>query len=216
MIAQRDTYPGLGRYPTTVWETGVAFEDTYRVHLPDTAYAPDVGFIQVGLYVPGGERLRTADGRDAIRLAPVRVLSTPGDFPNPMHQDFANRIALIGYSLDRRVAHPGESIRLTLYWRALAEVEADYHVFAHVLGGEDQVWGRSDGWPAGSRTSTWSAGEVIRDERVLWLDERTPPRSYELEIGLYLPGEAPLPVVAEDGHWLAQRVLLSQVRVSDG
>ncbi|MCK4452107.1 MAG: glycosyltransferase family 39 protein, partial [Anaerolineae bacterium] len=67
MVAQRDTYPGLGRYPTTAWERGVAFADTYRVHIPETAYTPDVGYIQVGMYLPDGPRLTTPDGRDALR-----------------------------------------------------------------------------------------------------------------------------------------------------
>jgi hypothetical protein len=215
IIAQRDTYPGLGRYPTTVWRKSVAFADTYRLYIPDTAYAPDSGHVQVGMYLPGGARLTTPDGRDVIRIAPVRVLETAGDVPNPMRQDFANQVALIGYSLDRRVARPGETIRLTLYWRALATMENDYDVFAHVLGSENQVWARSDGWPGGSPTSSWLPGETIEDTRELTLDAQTPPYLYELEVGLYMPGEDPLPVVAGDGHWLGQRVLLCQVRVTD-
>jgi len=217
IIAQRDTYPGLGRYPTTAWQPGVAFADTYRVHVPGTAYAPDSGYIQVGMYLPGGPRLATPDGRDAIRLAPVRMVEKVSDVPNPMHHSFADQVALVGYSVDRRVVRPGETLRLTLYWRVLTELDADYSVFAHVLGGENQVWGRSDGWPAdGERpTSGWSPGETIEDTRELKLDPETPPYLYDLEVGLYVPGEGPLPVVADDGHWLAQRVLLSQIRVAD-
>ena len=50
MVAQRDTYPGLGSYLTTSWEPGAAFADVYRVHIPETAYTPDEGYIQVGVY----------------------------------------------------------------------------------------------------------------------------------------------------------------------
>ena len=92
----------------------------------------------------------------------------------------------------------------------------DYAVFAHVLGNENQIWARSDGWPSEGRapTSGWEPGEVIEDVRELTFDAATPPYLYQIEVGLYEPGAAPLPVVADDGHWLDQRVLLSQIRVA--
>ncbi len=218
MIAQRDTYPGLGRYPTTVWRPGVAFADTYRVRIPETAYTPDSGYIQVGLYLPGGARLTTPDGRDAIRLSPVAIRPRPGEFPNPLDANFGNRIALIGYTLDRRVARPGETIHLTLYWKALAPLQTDYTVFAHVLGVPDQVWSWSDGWPVEGRspTSLWSPGDVIEDVRALTIGQTTPPGFYDIEVGLYTVEEGRLPLLADEGHWLGDRVLLGKIRVVDG
>ena len=56
---------------------------------------------------------------------------------------------------------------------------------------------------------------TIEDVRELILDPATPPYLYDLEVGLYLPGQGPVSVVADDGHQLAQRVLLSQIRVTD-
>jgi hypothetical protein len=43
----------------------------------------------------------------------------------------------------------------------------------------------------------------------------TPPNFYDIEVGLYASGGDRLPVVAEDGHWLDSRVLLSRIRVVD-
>ena len=37
MVAQRDTYPGLGSAPTTAWDPGVVFVDRYRVDVPESA-----------------------------------------------------------------------------------------------------------------------------------------------------------------------------------
>jgi len=215
MIAQRDTYPGLGRYPTTIWEPGTAFADTYRVHIPETAYAPDVGYIQVGLYLPNGPRLTLPDGRDTLRLATVEIQPRPGKFPNPLNANFGNRIALVGYTLDRRVVRPGERISLTLYWQALAPIETDYNAFAHVLGMENQVWANSDIQPVNGAipTSQWQPGQVVEDVRALTVGLTTPPDFYDIEIGLYVPGKDRLPVVAEDDHWLGDRVLLSKIRV---
>lgn len=215
IIAQRDTYPGLGRYPTTAWEPGVAFADTYRVHIPETAYAPDVGYVQVGIYLPDGPRLTTPDGRDALQLATAEIQPRPGEFPNPVEANFGEQVALAGYTLDQRVVRPGETIRLTLYWRALAPMETNYSVFAHVLGVENQVWASNDGWPVKGNgpTGLWEPGRVIEDVRDLTIGLTTPPDFYNIEIGLYAPSGDRLPVIAEDGHWLDSRVLLSKIRV---
>ncbi len=215
MVAQRDTYPGLGRYPTTTWQPGAAFADTYRMRIPETAYAPDTGYIQIGLYLPDGPRLPTADGRDAVRLSTIAMRPRPGEFPNPLDANFGDRLALAGYALDRRVARPGETIYLTLYWKALAPMQANYAVFAHVLGVENQVWSWSDGWPVGgsSPTSLWHVGDVVQDVRELRIGETTPPGFYDIEVGLYTIEEGRLPLLAEDGHQLADRVLLSKIRV---
>jgi len=215
MVAQRDTYPGLGRYPTTAWEPGVAFADTYRMHVPETAYAPDEGYVQVGVYVSGGPRLFTSDGRDAVRLAEIEVEPLPGQFPNPLEANFDDKIALLGYTLDRRVAHPGETIHLTLYWQALTPMEENYSVFAQALSVGGEPWAHSDGWPAGGRSATghWEPGDVVEDVRQLRLGEAAPPGFYDVQVGLHSRGAGRLPVVAEDGRRLDNRVLLSKVRV---
>ena len=215
MIAQRDSHPGLGRYPTTAWEPEIAFADTYRVHIPETAYAPDTGYIQVGLYLPDGPRLTTDDGRDAVRLVTIEIQPHPGDLPNPMNVNFGDLVALVGYRMDRRAAHPGETICLRLYWQALAPIEADYRIFAHVLGVENQLWANSDSQPAGGTapTSRWQIGKTVEDFRELRLGLTTPSDFYDIEVGVYLPGEGRLPVIAEDGVQLGKRILLSKIRV---
>jgi 4-amino-4-deoxy-L-arabinose transferase-like glycosyltransferase len=218
MVAQRDTYPGLGRYPSTAWEPGLVFADTYRVHVPETAYTPDTGYIQVGIYAiapPGNPRLVTPDGRNAVRLEAVEVLPVEGEFPNALEANFGGKAALVGYELDRRVACPGETIRLTLYWRALALFERNYGVFAHVLGEDDQRWAWSDGWPVqgNAPTRTWEPGQIIEDVHELKIGETTPPGFYDIEVGMSAKDVGRLPVLAEDGHQLGKRVLLCKVRV---
>jgi hypothetical protein len=215
MVAQRDTHPGLGHYPTTAWEPEFTFAETYRVHIPQTAYAPDTGYVQVGLYLPDGPRLTTDDGRDAARLVTVEIQPHPGELPNPVNVNFDGLVTLVGYALDRRVAHPGEVIRLTLYWQALTPIEADYRIFAHVLGVETQLWANSDSQPAGGAapTSRWLPGETVEDVRTLTLGLTTPPDFYDIEVGVYHSDAGRLHVIAEDGVQLGKRVLLCKIRV---
>jgi hypothetical protein len=49
-IAQRDTYPGLGNWATTVWTPGRTFVDTYRLVLPAAAPSVSGAEILLGLY----------------------------------------------------------------------------------------------------------------------------------------------------------------------
>jgi hypothetical protein len=213
MVAQRDTYPGLGSYLTTMWQPGVAFADVYRMHIPEAAYAPDSGYIQVGLYLPDGPRLVTPDGRDALRLETVDILPHDSEFPNPLDANFDSKAALLGYTLDRRAVRPGETIRLTLYWRALAPMETSYSVLAQVVSGQDR-WSWNNGWPVEglAPTFTWEPGQIIEDVRELRMGDTTPPGFYDIEVGMY-SDEGRLQLVAEDGRLVGDRVLLSKVRV---
>jgi hypothetical protein len=215
LIAQRDTYPGLGRYPTTTWDPGTVFADTYRVQIPDTAYAPDRGYVHVGLYRPHGRRLLVGEGRDVVRLTRIMVDPRPGEVPNPVEINFENRILLRGYELDPRVAELGETVRLTLYWEPLTSIEEDYNVFAHVLGEENQIWANSDSplTDDGVRTSHWRAGVLVKEVRDLNLSEGTPPDFYDIELGLRAPGDGRLKILAEDGRKLGSRTLLTTLRV---
>jgi len=223
VIAQRDTYPGLGTYPTRLWRVGDAFTDRYVLNLPATVFAPCTGRFEVGLYdFSSGERLpaRGPDGQplgDNVRFHQIAVLPREDSpVPNRVHFDFEGQIALVGYNLDRRTAQPGETLHLTLYWRALAEMDKDYTVFTHVLGEEDRLWAQMDSQPQGGAapTSSWQVGQMTEDHYDLTLKPDTPPDVYDIEVGLYLAATGRrLGVLDKGGRLLDNRVLLSKVRV---
>ena len=218
MVAQRDTYPGLGRYPTTSWQPGSVFADTYRVEIPETAYAPDSIRVQVGLYRPGDGRLLNDAGSDTVQLAQILIDSRIGELPNSVDVNFGNQARLIGYGVDRRSVQPGDTVRLTLYWEAVGVMDTNYSVFAHVRGIENQVWARDEGWPVegSAPTSSWAPGQIVEDVRYLTIGETTPDGLYDVEIGMYDPEVNRLPIIAEDGHWINNRIHLSRVRVISG
>jgi len=217
-MAQKDTHPGLGRFPTSRWRVGDAIADTYRLPVPETAYAPSAGPLEVGLYLPEtGQRLPTSDGASNVRFASVTVRPREGTLPNPVRLNFGGKIALVGYDFDRRTSAPGDTLRLTLYWEALAPMEESYTVFAHVLGEGTQMWANGDGVPVNGRapTSTWQPGQVVEDAHDLTIGATTPPGVYDVEVGLYLlkTGKR-LRLLADDGFPLDTRVFLSKIRVS--
>ncbi len=67
LVAQSDAVPADWSRPTTGWLPGEYITDTHTLAIPDDAPAGDY-VLQAGLYSPGGERLTTPDGADAISI----------------------------------------------------------------------------------------------------------------------------------------------------
>ncbi|MCK4452161.1 MAG: hypothetical protein KAX26_16430, partial [Anaerolineae bacterium] len=223
ILAQRNTFPGLGSFPTILWQAGDAIADTYTLALPETTYAPSSAQLEVGLYdFATGERLLVygPEGEpagDNVRFEQIEVMPrSETGLPNPVHFNFGDKIALVGYEMDRRKVSPGEAVHLTLYWRGLIEMEDDYTVFVHLLREGDQIWAGVDRQPQGGTapTSTWGKGQVVVDEYELVIAPDAPPDVYEVEVGLYLAETGDrLDLLDQQGRLMGNRVLLSKVRV---
>jgi hypothetical protein len=219
--AQRHTYPGLGNYPTQWWEPGRVFADTYRVDLPETAYAPGQGEWRVGLFdLATGSRLEAFDiatGQsigDAASLGGLAVAARPGPAPNSVHLNFGGRIELLGYELDRRTLAPGEALQVTAYWQALAP-DADYWAFAHAVAVDGSIWAISDSAILPPVTA-WTQGEIVAETRSLTLAPDAPPGLYEVYLGVTRVdenGQSRLRLLAADGHELDDKVALTRIRV---
>jgi len=134
-----------------------------------------------------------------------------------MNVNFSDKLALVGYTLDRRVAQPGETLRLTLYWRALSSMTVNYDLFVHVLGEDNQIWANRDA-PLTDRavcTNRWVPGTLVEETRELRLVEATPSDFYDIELGLHASGRGRLSILAEDGRQLDSRLLLTKIRVEN-
>jgi 4-amino-4-deoxy-L-arabinose transferase-like glycosyltransferase len=220
VVAQRDTYPGLGLMPTRKWPVGRTLADTYVINLSPTTYAPGQASIEIGLYdYNSGERLLIVSGqqagKDALTLAPLTIVANAGDLPNPQTFNFGNQIELAGYEMDRRALAPGEALTLTLYWRGLKPMTTNYSVFAHVRGAGESLWAQSDSWPqdGAAPTAAWIPGETVSDIRALTLKPDTAPGVYDVEVGLYDENGNRLQLVLPDGRLTDNFVFLSKIRV---
>lgn len=218
IIAQRNVYPGKGTFPTSQWRPGDAFADTYRLEVLPTALAPTSAQLEVGLYHhETGERLPLHGGQgDAVRLGDLQVRAKSSGVPNPLKINLEDQVALVGYDLDRTAARAGETLHLTLYWQALAEMDKDYTVFAQVLGADHRLWAQRDAWPqdGAAPTSHWQRGQVIVDRHELVLDPEMPVGVNQLQVGIYLiETMRRLNVLGPGGHVRDNRVLLNPVRV---
>ena len=224
LVAQRDTFPGRGLLSATWLEPGARWADRYVLLLPDTAYAPDVTQIEVGLVATAsGERVPvgTPDGQllgDNVRFGRVEVHPREGDVPNPVWVDFGDRMALVGYDLDRRVVRPGETVNLTLYWQGLRPMDANYTVSTQLVDASQRKAAQLDGWPAdgAAPTATWEPGRLQTDVRPLEVYADAPPGPYDVRLAVYVLQDGAivhLPVIPTGGRMASDHVVLTRVRV---
>jgi hypothetical protein len=70
LVAQRDSAPQSGAYPTHLWQPGEFVPDSYSFDLPPGMYT-----VRLGFYDPEtGQRLLVAEtGADAVTIGPVDV-----------------------------------------------------------------------------------------------------------------------------------------------
>jgi hypothetical protein len=123
---------------------------------------------------------------DDIEILPTeRNFSSPEQVDISLEADFSGQATLIG--LDCAVncrAAPGDSVALTLYWRADAPFERNYTVFIHLLGPEETVLVNADHAPP-KPTQGWVHNEVVADPINLTIPAEMAPGDYAIEIGLY-------------------------------
>jgi hypothetical protein len=222
MVAQRDTHPGLGSFPSSQWQPGDRFVDQVRLHMPETMYAPGQAVLSLGLYVPNEYRLgiQAADGTglgDALPMTAVTLQPAAGELPNPMAHNFNDVAALVGYAYGRRVVAAGDELDVTLYWQALRPLAQDYMVEVWLCAEPCPRWqtppATATHFPA-QPTSSWVEGETVADEFAILLPETLPPGDYFIHVALIDPmTKEPQNVLAEDGHIVENRLLLSRVRV---
>lgn len=189
IAAQKDTYHGLGMFPSSHWPVGARFCDRYPLAVPDTAPAADSTTLAVGLYHANGERLTVTDGAghapgDEVRFPGPSISARPQD---SLTYEWGHKLGLIEYELDRTTLRPGESFKLGLRWQALEAMSADYAVTIQVVDANGAKIAQDDE-PLRSRsqpTSAWRVGTTMKDTRTIGISPDAPPGVYELRVGVY-------------------------------
>ncbi len=217
-IGQRDTYPGLGHYPTSFWQAEQVVLDTIPIPLEPEAIAPTRVRLDVGLYEQGEGRLRALNkAGQAVRGATIGwlKLTPPDDVPPPTeatNYELGELIALSGFDLNQT----SNELQVSLHWTCRSKTDQDYTVFVHLLGPDGSLVAQDDGPPVGGHypTSLWAPGEVIVDQRRLSI-KGLPSGAYQLRAGMYLleTGKR-LPVVEKTGGQLPEGAIpLARVHI---
>ncbi|MFQ6100125.1 MAG: ArnT family glycosyltransferase [Anaerolineae bacterium] len=148
------------------------------------------------------------------QATPERVTRLfPADY-TPAGYTLGSSVRLLGYRLDTADARPGGSVRLVVYWQALAPMETYYQVFVQLY--EGAMWGQLDITPGCGAlpTTRWEPGQIVRDEYTVPLAPSTPAGEIPLNVGMYsLDTVERLPIYGPDGAFVGDALQLALVRV---
>jgi len=222
VIGQVDSYPGGGKWPTTLLSPGDILADHYEVPIPPEAelsQAPTRLQVAAGLYnyFEPGRPGRPAFNMAGERIEPIIATAklVPWQWPEPPQDaaiNFFDKATLLSYHL----ADNQQSV--TLNWQANSDFDTDYTVFiqAWPINGGEYAAG-FDGPPVQGDypTSLWSPNEIIIDTHPLDLTMLA-SGTYNLLVGLYNPttGER-LPPFDSNGPLPDYAVNLGMLKVKE-
>ncbi len=210
VYGQAETPPAGGDLPTTAWQAGDHYHTTAMVPLAAWT-APGPYRLQVQLDDPRTATDYPASGPGTVSTSAMVPLTLPTLAPLPLPQEvrplnaaFSGVGTLSGYSLN---ADDG-NVTITLFWKALGPAATNYKVFVHALTGGSQVLADGDSEPVagGAPTTSWRAGELLRDPHHLTLLSGQAAALYE--VGLYDPvSGVRVAVGAAEGTVVAERAV---------
>lgn len=185
VLAQRNSYPGHGMLPTRLWRAGQTIRDTYWVPVPASAPAPSLAQIQVSFFRRETKRDLAAVDPNGNAVTPIigrfKIASSRTIEAHPQNRTdyvFGNQVALIGYDVR------AQGFEITLYWKWVAPINADYSVFVHVLDASGKIIAQKDSQPSGGSnpTSLWDDGEIVLDHYAF---DQLARGTYQVRVGLY-------------------------------
>lgn len=197
IVAQRDSFIGTGN-PNALPASGIA-ADNYRIEIPITANAPDEYRVIAGLYDPSNNtRFKTTAPAPSDTVAVATLRAEPAN--RSWDFDFEGRGVLLNVESSSPQVARGATLVITLRWRNPA---ASHHVFAHVLGDNDQIWASAD-------------APIEREMKLnLKFDDKTPPGVYPIELGVYPIDHDRVAVYDSRNQLVSDRLFLNPIRVTD-
>lgn len=177
-------------YPETDWRSGEVVGQAYRFRIPAVAPPGEYPMQMIAL----DPTTREPRG-EPVTLATIKIEAQQRNFILP--DDVApvsavidnGAIELVGYKLRQHEVKQGQSFGLTLYWRSMDFVDANYTVFVHAVGPDQTIRGQWDSVPAQGTapTSGWVPGQIIEDNFEIPMAADAPPWKYDIFVGMYDP-----------------------------
>jgi hypothetical protein len=202
-------------YPTSQWRRGEMIVDVHQLQMPPAARS---GFYLLSMRLADSTTKEYASGR--VILGKLEFVERARNFETPQVQhpvgvDLGGMVQLIGYDLPQEQAAAGAAFPLTLYWRALDEMNISYTVFVHVIGPDGVIRGQWDSVPGDDTlpTTGWVKDEVITDEYLVPMDGDAPPWQYTILVGMYDPMTGKRLQAASGATITADSIILSTIKV---
>ncbi len=207
------TYPGHGNAPTTVWEPGATFEDTYWLVVEHELPLPTSARLLVTLFNPDADPAylpvydsKGAPAGDSVHFGSLRISPDASHPPPPMT---ATPLARFGdvLLLEQARVEPGPQdvggvFPVWLEWQALGPGPDDLLLSLQLLNARGE-WAAGVDGPVSEilLPPHWRAGDALNTTRWFPLPDDLPPGRYQLVAALYRSGDlSRLPATDAQGH----------------
>jgi hypothetical protein len=218
---KQDGRPYWDGYPTNQWPKGLVLKDVREIGIwPGTP--PGSYQIAVSAYDPASGRWLSPAGGGDLVIGPIELprREPPAvealDVKHPLSVNLADRIRLLGYNMTWAF-RPGNEVHLTLFWQALKAMDENYTVFIHIVDPQGHIWGQKDNPPVDGfyPTTTWEAGEIVRDQYEVPISPEALPGRYYVVTGMYLVEDGQrLSVTDEGGKVVGDHSVLVEVQIA--
>ncbi|MBI4670393.1 MAG: hypothetical protein HY741_01825 [Chloroflexi bacterium] len=106
----------------------------------------------------------------------------------PRDVKFDDALQWLGYDVSANRVARGETLRVTLYWRALSGLNRNLSTFVHLTAPDGFVLAQKDSLhPANLPTTRWELDAYGADEHAFQIPAELAPGEYELRGGVYDP-----------------------------
>jgi hypothetical protein len=208
-VGNLHSYHGRGLYPATLWPAETTIADRFAVPVMDTAVAPVLAPVFVGL---AGESNRVRVGE--VKIAPVAWPEAAG----PALAQIGAEIALTAVRLATAVANPGDVITVTVQWQTQAVPGGDYTTLLHLGQGGQPPLATGDNQPLSGQypTRAWAGGEVIDDRYTIVIPAGLGNGRYPLWLGMYDAATLTrLPLTVNGQRQMGDVYLIGEVEIRD-
>jgi hypothetical protein len=210
-IANITTHPGWGRNPTSLWQPGLVYPDSYQLTVDGDPGqgSPLLAAVYVGFLDPETGfpvSARTTKGAPApdvvgfVEVAPSQPVEAGAEGLVSTKVAFSDAINLVAYSFPTRIGEgqppeAGDKLRfpVEMLWEANGSPTGEYTAFVHMTGpasagsSAGEFVAGFDRPPADERfpTQYWRAGDRTLSEFDLSPARDLAPGVYEVWAGLY-------------------------------
>ncbi|MGB0646375.1 MAG: ArnT family glycosyltransferase [Bradymonadia bacterium] len=148
-------------------------------HIP-VLYAGGARFYLVTNKLPEG-----AEDLNPMKRAFLESEAELPDDVNKVDINFEDKVKIIGWKVEPRIARRGAPMKMVVYWKVLKNRVGSWKVFVHMDAPGQRIHGDHDPVSGLLPTTNWRAGDLIVDEHTVRVDRTKSPANFTFYTGLF-------------------------------